>query len=427
MRYGSGPEDSPWLWQHMVNYTTKMAEIFHGFRIDNCHSTPIHVAQYLLDAARRKRANLYVACELFTGSEEIDALYVSQLGITSLIREAMGANDSWELGRLCHRHGGKPVGSFVPRSPYPVRPRLPGALFMDCTHDNETPAQKRTAEDALPNSGIVAFAASAIGSVRGYDELISKTIDVVHETRLNPVLDPSGSHGISSAKFLLNKLHQKFSLEGYSEIHVHQEGNVISIQRHHPDTHEATYLVAHTAFSRDHAQPYTVKIPGSIDEILFLASLSNIRTPAPDTHFLRGLESELHLEKGIQNLHFYVSHFKLGSATSKHAQIIPAADGEVNAQIKIHSFPPGSVMAIQAKLPEHSRTAIQRLHSMLQDGLTGALASLSLVDLNVLLYRAGVEEYAMIGEGAYQLTNYGHLVYCGLQVCQKSDVYSNCD
>jgi glycogen debranching enzyme len=96
----------------MAQYTTKMARIFHGFRIDNCHSTPIHVAQHLLDAARSIRPNLYVVCELFTGSEEIDALYVSQLGISSLIREAMGANDSWELGRLCYRHGGDHVGSF---------------------------------------------------------------------------------------------------------------------------------------------------------------------------------------------------------------------------------------------------------------------------------------------------------------------------
>lgn len=54
------------------------------------------------------------------------------------------AVDSWELGRLCHRHGGSPVGSLdcIEHIAH-ASPGLPGALFADCTHDNETPAQKR--------------------------------------------------------------------------------------------------------------------------------------------------------------------------------------------------------------------------------------------------------------------------------------------
>jgi glycogen debranching enzyme len=45
-----------------------------------------------------------------------------------------------------------------------VYPSLPPALFFDCTHDNEVPAQKRTAIDALPNAALVAMANCAIGA-----------------------------------------------------------------------------------------------------------------------------------------------------------------------------------------------------------------------------------------------------------------------
>jgi len=83
-----------------------MATVFHAFRIDNAHGTPIHVAEAILDAARSVRPSLYVNAELFTGSMEQDVEYISRLGINSLVREAIKCDNSGHMLGKVYEAGG---------------------------------------------------------------------------------------------------------------------------------------------------------------------------------------------------------------------------------------------------------------------------------------------------------------------------------
>lgn len=430
LRYGSSPRDNPFLWDFMTNYTRLMAKHFSGFRIDNCHSTPLVVAEYLLDEARKVRPNLTVFAELFTGSEETDYVFVKRLGLSALIREAMQAWSTGELSRLVHRHGGRPIGSFDPDLPSGssrsitsptrnrnmehishIRQRPVNALFMDCTHDNEVPAQKRDARDTLPNAALVAMCASATGSVMGYDEIYPRLVDIVNETRLycpkysesNSLTSTLSDEGIGCVKRLLNRLHTEMGTEGFDETHIHHDGEYITVHRVHPQTRKGVFLITHTAFpgygdghgvlAPTHLIGARVKPIGcwklevEVDEKTKAAILA-------DLNCLRGLPSRIIELEGVE---------------------IDSQGKDTIISVS-QTFVPGSIALFETWIPEAKHYS-SGLDSFLTSGADDAFANLSLVDLNLVLYRCFPEEKDFTDgqDGLYIIPNYGSLVYAGLQ------------
>jgi glycogen debranching enzyme len=410
LRYGKAPEDNPWLWKHMREYTEQVASMFHGIRIDNCHSTPLHVAEYFLDAARKVRPDLYVLAELFTGSSEKDNRFVSRLGIHALIREAMQAWDTHELSRLAHRHGGKPVGSMdedmiwkvvgyegesydkVLRIPV-THGSMPRALFMDCTHDNETPFQKRTAEDALPNAAVVAFSDCAVGSVKGYDEIYPRLLDIVNEKRnYNP--NPSNSNGIIEIKHKLLNLHERLCMEGYREVHVHQENDLLMVHRQHPGSQDGYLLISRTAFPGQGTGYSPIRLRKSDVKFEFAYSLKIDGYQAKSSDYIEGLPC--HVDA--------LDSPRLEEHSDEKGQFIQV--------ILPETFTSGSICVLKTSIGD-KYAEIHELVTTIDDDVT---KELDLIDCSVVLYRCENEEADSTGgNGVYNIPNYGSLVYAGLQ------------
>lgn len=439
LRYGKFPVDNPFLWDFMARYTKLMAKYFAGFRIDNCHSTPLVVAEYLLDKAREVRPNLVVFAELFTGSEEMDFVFVERLGFSALIREAMQAWDAAEMSRLVHLHGGRPIGSFEvdeisshenvngplsdTQSPngkvgtgeekiHRIKRSPVHALFMDCTHDNQVPAQKRTAKDALPNTALVNMCACATGSVFGYDEIYPKYVDIVNEKRLysspysgqaeKKVAQRSGPGGIGGIKKMLNQIHTLTGREGYDETHIHHEGQYITIHRVHPKLWKGFFVIAHTAFpglTADGATLEPIRLVGSKAKLLGSWKLE-VETDAAsrdavigDTSLLKGLPSLISDLPGV------------GLDIQNDRTIITIPD----------DFPPGSIALFETWIPgaEHS----EGLDKFVSSGASKAFGQSGLFEMNFFLYRSDPEERDSSGgrDGVYNIPGHGPLVYAGLQ------------
>lgn len=171
-------------WFHIIEaHVVSLSKVFSGFRIDNCHGTPLWVTEHLIHVARSHNPNLLVLAELFTNSPEIDSLYASQIGLNLLLRESLAHQNP---ASLCEALAAEPCDSILlnPQNSSNLASlsKIPVILY-DFTHDNPTITQLRTSQDLGSNLACTASAAGAIGSTRGYDELIPIQLSVVDEFR----------------------------------------------------------------------------------------------------------------------------------------------------------------------------------------------------------------------------------------------------
>lgn len=461
LRYGDKPADSPYLWDRMTKYTELTAKIFHAVRLDNCHSTPLHVAQYMIDKARAIRPNLYVVAELFTGGEYVDNIFINKLGLSSLIRESLSACDCHDLGRQVHRYGAsRPAGAFFERnSARRLYPSVSHAVFYDQTHDNPSVLEKHSVFNYLPLSAVGSFACCAIGSTRGYDELVPHYIDVVKEERFYSRWPDQVNYniGIIKPKSILNELHSWLSSEGFSETFVDQiTPNVLGVTRFCPETREAVLLITHTAFhdpgpNPHHSDFHPIRLGGRVNRLLceILSTFKGDYPPQKD------FKKNPQYINGLMCMNYSIlQNVPATESKTFHVESYSDEHGVMVDSLLFYNFPPGSVVVVSIKLDESQQQAIADLHNFMSqqfdcrlyeprtsqamgkgenayiplslpsgnnsllkpNSIRVLLGNMNLLELNKLLFRCSSEELADgCNFNSYQIPDWGWLVYCGFQ------------
>ena len=134
----------------MEEYTRWTAKNFSGIRIDNCHSTPLNVAEHLLTIARQEKPEIVIIAELFV-PYPTDNHYVSRLGIDYLIRESMNPGSPDSFAGMLKNDCVDKTGAVWSNLTQSVRPK---SLLVDASHDNPSLVEKRTIQDFLPNAAL---------------------------------------------------------------------------------------------------------------------------------------------------------------------------------------------------------------------------------------------------------------------------------
>uniref|UniRef100_A0A8P4KHV3 Glycogen debranching enzyme n=1 Tax=Dicentrarchus labrax TaxID=13489 RepID=A0A8P4KHV3_DICLA len=436
LRYGEKPEDCPYLWARMKLYTEITAKVFSGVCLVNCLSTPLHVAERMLDQARCLRPDLYVVAELII-REVLQNVCVARLGITSLIRGKQ-SHQHCEQGDWLSWFGREPVGAFVQPSLRPLIPAFAHTMFMDISPNNHSPIQACSVYDFLPSSVLVSMACCATGSTRGYDELLPYQISMVGDNHIYTCWNSDAQTsdqvnlqtGILAGKLALNRLHQQLAAEGFTQVDLEQlDEDVVAVTRHCPSSHQSVVAVLRRAVKNPETHHYAFDvppmfIPGQIKEVI-LEALTIVSTSSnrKDDKNINGLpERTVEIKEHIQ---------LKDSRVVKKANMV-SKENSVVQEIVFEKFPPGCIIIFRVTLDPWSQEQLGALRRQLiqfspqyqtcslaelrtPSVLTKPIMSrLTLADMNMLLYRCDAEEREG-GGGCYSVPTWLPLKYGGLQ------------
>ena len=395
LRYGLSTEDCPALWARAAEYAELTAGVFHGVRLDNCHSTPLHVAEHVLRAARRVRPDLYVFAELYAGGETAACRVANCLGLNATIEVALSAHSARQLAERVSSAGDVPLGAFVARrTDWLTGRRRPPLILFDQSHDDDSPLRRRTYLDPLPSASVLSVAPSPVGSNRGYDELVPRAISVITETRLYRKwrrrrldLDDSGcaadgpqvaeaaavksesdddddlsavdfNTGLIDVRRALNELRVRLADEGFNEVGTELlDDDVVVVTRRHAATQRSVVTVAHTAFYPRHCDSSgpvkSLQVPGVVDEICLEASVVSW---SPNYRDHDGL---------IVGLSDYRVETRMGVSVcdSRVVRVLPRDDAASCDTVELVNCPPGCVVVIAVTL---TTDAVRLLDQLVQ-------------------------------------------------------------
>jgi glycogen debranching enzyme len=220
--------------------------------------------------------------------------------------------------------------------------------------------------------------------------------------------------GIYVVKQVLNALHVRLAQEDYLELSgQHLAENIVAVQRRSPSTCQSTWFITSSAFAKSGLHdglPHdmaVLRIPDRVSQLhvaatLFVQDHAGECSSKPGT--MSGLESHLRLYNSLEEVAY-----------------VWCEDGMTC--LKLHYFPPGSVLVFSTEPRHFSSNGLEQLLSV--DTIEGLkLQNLSLSDLSYLLYSCEAEELDRSNgtRGSYDIPGFGPLVYSGLMgICAALD------
>lgn len=400
LRYGTKPEDCPWLWEHMKQYLNSVASVVQALRLDNAHSTPLPVSEYFIREARKVNPNLYIIAELFTGSDDLDIKYINHIGINAFIREGARHIQPNQMTHLLWSAGGLPVAALdLIDSSSIIRPirQIPGVIF-DLTHDNTAPTF-----DPLTISTAYAMSCAPYASNRGYDDMLSFVPSVVDEFRTYPLSEDLPA--FQPFRKIINSLHHEMAEKNMNEILTHYYGSVVSIFRCNSQTGDGVWTIVRLA---GETETDTLPIPAPIDDLIFegriLSCKKDINSQNPENPILPS-KCEIYLNS------------KPGQMKSVKI---------VNEQeIKLTDFPEGTAIAFRTKLAQHICDFIKEITiENLYNEFSPKVSKLGIIELAILLFHCSDEEYASLGHGPFDFPNFGCPFYAGTMGVETAFTYA---